>query len=190
MLPISFFLFASLVLNLFMVLVSVWLLTRYQELSESYHTLRKERERSEKVAEKWLDEARIKSEEIVSDAEERASSLLVESKMINDEMKQKLDDSLMKMTDQISSQVASEMTQEVSVVATKLSAQALSDFAKAKEEIEVYKRAEMLKIGEKVKGIVRDVSLEVLGEALDRADQEEMVRKALEKLPKEDVRPT
>ena len=33
-------------------------------------------------------------------------------------------------------------------------------------------------------------NLEVLGEELDRADQEAMVRKALEKLPKEAVRPT
>jgi vacuolar-type H+-ATPase subunit H len=178
------FFYVSLVLNIFLVLITIWLITRFQELSEAYHALRESKERGEKVAEKWLDEARTKSQQIVTEAEAKAAELITDAEVFNEGMIKKVDESLSNLTQEVGREVGKQLNSEVSIVATKLSQEALESFESAKNQIDEYKKLEFGKIDQEVRQMVHDISLEVLGKALDRADQEELVRKALEKLPK------
>src|SRR5688572_25351430 len=177
------FFYISVILNVFLVMILVWLITRFQELSEAFHTLRESKERGKKVMDQWLDEARIKAETIVEEAEKKAANLVLQAESFNSNMEAKLDASLDDVMDRVGSQIVTQMSARVADVASRLSTDALSEFSKAKEDIQSYKKAKMAEIDTQVKDIVLDVSKDVLGEMIDRVDQEELVRKAIDKLP-------
>lgn len=182
------FFYVSLVLNIFLIMMLIWLVTRFQELSESYHSLKESKDRGRKVADLWLDEARLKSETIVEEAEKKAANILVQADVFNDSMEAKLDAGLDQIMDKVGSQVVTQMSARVVDVANKLSTDAMSEFSQTKEDIEGYRKTKMKEIDSQVREIVLDISKEALGEMMERADQEEIVRKALDKLSISDVK--
>ncbi len=182
------FFYVSLVLNIFLIMILVWLITRFQELSESYHSLRESKDRGKKVGDLWLDEARLKAETIVEEAEKKAARILVETETFNDRMEAKLDSGLEQILDRVGSQVVTQMSARVVDVANKLSTNALGEFSETKQDIEEYRKTKMKEIESQVREIVLDVSKDALGGMMDRVDQEELVRKALDKLSIKDVK--
>ncbi len=177
------FLYVSILINIFAVLVLIWLVTRYQELLDSYHSLREYKDRSQKVAGQWLEEARKKSEAIVEEAEGKAEQILQETILFDEGLKDKVAKKVEVMMDQIATLIASEVGSRVREAAKTLVSEAEEDFASAKKSIEEYKKVETDRIDKRVKAVIDDVAREILGRTLSKTDAEDLVRAALEKMP-------
>jgi hypothetical protein len=150
--------------------------------------------------EKILDRAREKSEEMLSEASDKAMDILLQTQNFNEDSRTKLKEHFEKALknqstaiDKIGEELLNEYQEQLDLLkkqninkAHNVSKDLEQDLLKqAKQEIEEYKKAQFEKINLKIYDLLEIVSEKVFGPGINVEKHEELVLEALEKAKKE-----
>lgn len=193
------------------------LLSKYEVMSQRLEQVEAEKQESvaavkakaEKEAEEILQDARIKSQRLVEDAQMFSTTgskklqdaldfmLQDQTRAFTDEMKNarlQTEKKLLSVADEVNQMAATELKVFASTLqeqTQKTQAEAAVSiqqvFASMGEEVEKYKQARLAMVDQVVRDMVLKVAREVMGETLTMSDHETLVLKALEEARKKNV---
>lgn len=196
-------LFSTLSLDLGFLLVIVLgvslglLFTLYLGLSSKYSKLRQKEDKF-KGAQDILERARKHEASIIEASYEKASKIIRDAQVFNEDTKKKVLAELEKSVKDISHDIKREALEGVlgfeenlndQIEVQEIASQRIvfGQIDKTKKEIEDYKAAKLSEVDEKARKIIKDATREILGEAIPLDKHEEMVMKAIENAKRQNI---
>jgi hypothetical protein len=163
--------------------------SKYKKLVESQDKL-KNADYVHRKAEKILESAQDRYQEIIDASYQKAEKILKEAKVFNDATRDQVLEELGNSIKNISQEIKREAMDEVKDFGNQLQQEVAQtqkaaeetvskDYDKVALEVQNYKQTKMAEIDEEARKMIREVVTNYLGHALSLKDQEEILIKAL-----------